>query len=172
MFFAVEGEPPFDKGTLVQTLAAVVNEDPRQMLRAGPLEALLTALLTKNPEDRLSASRVRIWLRWLVDVAHSAPPPEVLSTQGPGGTILHPPAHRLPSLNPPRRRWRPWLRPPPARWRRQRPIQPRRRPRTLRLNRLRPSQKGVQLSGRPHLFTVRAGVGSLACSPFWWWSAC
>ena len=87
MFFAVEGEPPFDKGTLVRTLAAVVAEDPRPMLRAGPLEALLTALLAKNPEDRLSASKVRIWLRWLVDLAHSAPSSEVLPTQRPGGTI-------------------------------------------------------------------------------------
>jgi hypothetical protein len=77
MFFAVEGAPPFDKGTLVRTLAAVVDEDPRPMLRAGPLTALLTALLAKNPEDRLSASKVRIWLRWLVDVAHWAPFSEV-----------------------------------------------------------------------------------------------
>ena len=29
IFFAVEGAPPFDKGTLVRTLAAVVDEDPR-----------------------------------------------------------------------------------------------------------------------------------------------
>jgi serine/threonine protein kinase len=97
MFLAVEGQPPFDKGTLVRTLAAVVNEDPRPMLRAGPLEALFTALLAKDPEDRLSASRVRIWLRWLVDVAHSAPPSEVLPTQGPGGPIPLP-STRSPSL--------------------------------------------------------------------------
>jgi hypothetical protein len=77
MYFAVEGAPPFDKGTLVRTLAAVVDEDPRLMLRAGPLTALLTALLAKDPEDRLSASKVRIWLRWLVDVAHWAPASEV-----------------------------------------------------------------------------------------------
>jgi serine/threonine protein kinase len=88
MFFAVEGEPPFDKGTLVRTLAAVVGEEPRPMLRAGPLEGLLTALLAKNPDDRLSASKVRIWLRWLVDVA-----------QGPGGTIP-PPSTRSPSTEP------------------------------------------------------------------------
>jgi eukaryotic-like serine/threonine-protein kinase len=99
MFFAVEGEPPFDKGTLVRTLAAVVNEDPRPMLRAGPLEALLTALLAKNPEDRLSASRVRIWLRWLVDVAHAPRPSEFLSTQAPGGAIPHSPT-RSPSSRP------------------------------------------------------------------------
>ena len=96
MFFAVEGEPPFDKGTLVRTLAAVVAEDPRPMLRAGPLEALLTGLLAKNPEDRLSASKVRIWLRWLVDLAHSAPSSEVLPTQRPGGTIPLPSATRSP----------------------------------------------------------------------------
>ena len=77
MYFAVEGAPPFDKGTLVRTLAAVVDEDPRPMLRAGPLTALLTALLAKDPEDRLSASKVRIWLRWLVDVVHWAPFSEV-----------------------------------------------------------------------------------------------
>ena len=46
--------------------AAAVDEDPRPMLRAGPLTALLTALLAKDPDDRLSASKVRIWLRWLV----------------------------------------------------------------------------------------------------------
>jgi eukaryotic-like serine/threonine-protein kinase len=95
MFFAVEAEPPFDKGTLVRTLAAVVDEEPRPMLRAGPLEALLTALLAKNPEDRLSASKVRIWLRWLVDVAHSAPSSEVLATQGPGDTIRSPSIRHL-----------------------------------------------------------------------------
>jgi hypothetical protein len=85
MFFAVEGHPPFDKGTLIRTLAAVIDEDPRPMVRAGPLVALLRALLAKNPDDRLSAPKVRVWLRWLVGAAHPAPPSEVLPTQ-PEGT--------------------------------------------------------------------------------------
>jgi serine/threonine protein kinase len=97
IFFAVEGAPPFDKGTLVRTLAAVVKEDPRPMRRSGPLEALLPALLAKNPEDRLSASKVRIWLRWLGNVAHATPPSEIPATQAPGGPISHPPA-RSPSI--------------------------------------------------------------------------
>jgi eukaryotic-like serine/threonine-protein kinase len=97
IFFAVEGEPPFDKGTLVRTLAAVVKEDPRPTRRSGPLEALLPALLAKSPEDRLSASKVRIWLRWLVKVARATPPSAVPSTQAPGGPIPHPPA-RSPSI--------------------------------------------------------------------------
>ena len=36
MFFAVEGQPPFDKGALIPTLAAVVNEGPQPPRRAGP----------------------------------------------------------------------------------------------------------------------------------------
>jgi serine/threonine protein kinase len=87
IFFAVEGAPPFDKGTLVRTLVAVVKEDPRPTRRSGPLEALLPALLAKNPEDRLSASKVRIWLRWLGNVAHATPPSEIPSTQAPGDAV-------------------------------------------------------------------------------------
>jgi eukaryotic-like serine/threonine-protein kinase len=105
MFFAVEGEPPFDKGTLIRTLAAVVKEDPRPMRRAGPLKALLTALLAKNPEDRLAAQKVRVWLRWLVDVARPAPPSEVLPAEGPGGSDLSPATS--PASEPAKaRRWR------------------------------------------------------------------
>jgi eukaryotic-like serine/threonine-protein kinase len=87
MYFAVEGEPPFEKSTLTGTLAAVVNEDPRPMLRAGPAATLITALLAKDPDDRLSAPRVRVWLRWLVDVARPAPFLKVLPEQSPGGRV-------------------------------------------------------------------------------------
>jgi eukaryotic-like serine/threonine-protein kinase len=97
IFFAVEGEPPFDKGTLVRTLAAVVKEAPRPTRRSGPLEAILPALLAKDPEDRLSASKVRIWLRWLGGVAHATPPSAIPSTQAPGGPVPYPPA-RSPSI--------------------------------------------------------------------------
>ena len=96
-------ERRFDKGTLVRTLAAVVKEDPRPTRRSGPLEALLPALLAKNPEDRLSASKVRIWLRWLGNVAHATPPSEIPSTQALGGPItptspvtFHPTAPKTP----------------------------------------------------------------------------
>ena len=87
MYFAVEGEPPFEKSTLTGTLAAVVNEDPRPMLRAGPAATLITALLAKDPDDRLSAPRVRVWLRWLVDVARPAPFLKVLPEQSPGPPV-------------------------------------------------------------------------------------
>jgi len=66
IYFAVEGEPPFDKGGPVPTLAAVVHEHPRPMRRAGPLEPAITALLRKPPADRLTAPDLRGMLRKVV----------------------------------------------------------------------------------------------------------
>jgi eukaryotic-like serine/threonine-protein kinase len=91
MYAAVEGEPPFDKGALIPTLAAVVNEEPRPMRRAGPLAPVIAALLAKDPGARPSAATVRAWLDMLVEEALPASPTEVLPTRGPAGTIPLPP---------------------------------------------------------------------------------
>jgi serine/threonine protein kinase len=92
LFYAVEGEPPFDKGALVPTLAAVVNEDPRPMRRAGPLAPVIGALLAKDPAARPSAVKLRDWLGALVDRARPVPSPEGPPAHGPGGTVPLPPA--------------------------------------------------------------------------------
>src|SRR5918993_277765 len=92
MFYAVEGEPPFDRGTSIATLAAVVNDPPRTPRRAGPLGPLITALLAKDPGSRPSGPKVRAWLSWLLVVAPSAPPTEILPTQKPTPTKRFPPA--------------------------------------------------------------------------------
>jgi eukaryotic-like serine/threonine-protein kinase len=92
MFYAVEGEPPFDRGTSIATLAAVVNDPPRTPRRAGPLGPLITALLAKDPGSRPSGPKVRAWLSWLLVVAPSAPPTEILPTQRPTPTKRFPPA--------------------------------------------------------------------------------
>jgi serine/threonine protein kinase len=73
IFYAVEGAPPFDRGTSIATLAAVVNEPPRPPRRAGPLTGLLTALLAKDPAARPSGPKVRAWLSWVLVVAPSSP---------------------------------------------------------------------------------------------------
>jgi eukaryotic-like serine/threonine-protein kinase len=97
MFFAVEGEPPFDKGALIPTLAAVINEEPRPLRRAGPLAPVIGALLAKDPAGRPSAPEVRARLRRLLDAARPAPPPQPASTRGPGGTVpLQPPPAFVP----------------------------------------------------------------------------
>jgi eukaryotic-like serine/threonine-protein kinase len=59
MYFAVEGEPPFERGGAVPTLTAVVNDPPRPPRRAGRLQPLLLALLAKEPEERASAGQLR-----------------------------------------------------------------------------------------------------------------
>jgi hypothetical protein len=85
MFYAVEGEPPFDRGTSIATLAAVVNDPPRRPERAGPLTALLTALLDKDPRSRPTGPALRAELGRLT--TRPAPPTEVLPVHGPGRSV-------------------------------------------------------------------------------------
>jgi eukaryotic-like serine/threonine-protein kinase len=81
MFYAVEGQAPFDQGSSIATLTAVVNQDPRPMRRAGPLAPLLSALLAKNPARRPPATALRAASRLLA--ASPAPPTEDLEAQRP-----------------------------------------------------------------------------------------
>ena len=90
LFYAVEGEPPFDRGSSIATLAAVVNEPPRAPRRAGALTPIITALLAKDPTARPSDAEVRAELGRL---AGPRPfPTEVLPVQGPGRTVPLPAA--------------------------------------------------------------------------------
>jgi eukaryotic-like serine/threonine-protein kinase len=86
MFYAVEGEPPFDRGTSIATLAAVVNDPPRTPRRAGALTPLITALLSKDPGSRPSGPELRAGLGRLV-AARPFPATEVLPVHGPGRTV-------------------------------------------------------------------------------------
>jgi serine/threonine protein kinase len=92
LFYAVEGQPPFDCGTSIATLAAVVNDPPRRPERAGPLTPLLTALLDKDPTSRPTGPKVRAWLDWLRIVALPSAPVEFLRTQrqGRAGSLAPP----------------------------------------------------------------------------------
>jgi eukaryotic-like serine/threonine-protein kinase len=83
MYYAVEGEPPFDRGTSIATLAAVVNDPPRPPRRAGTLTSLITALLAKDPSSRPSGPELRAELSRLA-AAPASPPTEVLPAE-PGG---------------------------------------------------------------------------------------
>ena len=94
MFYAVEGEPPFDRGTSIATLAAVVNDPPRTPRRAGRLTPLIAALLAKDPGSRPSGPELRAELDRLAAIP-SSPPTEVLPAYGPGRTIP------LPAASPP-----------------------------------------------------------------------
>jgi hypothetical protein len=101
MFYAVEGEPPFDRGTSIATLAAVVNDPPRAPRRAGPLTDLISALLAKDPAARPSGPKVRAWLNWALLVA-SSPPTRALPARAPDRPLALEPEPSRPVQRPAR----------------------------------------------------------------------
>jgi eukaryotic-like serine/threonine-protein kinase len=98
MFYAVEGEAPFDRGSSIATLGAVVNEDPRPMRRAGPLAPLITALLAKDPAERPPVRVLRAG-SWLL-AAIPAPPTEDRQARRPDRTVPSPRSEGTPVLEP------------------------------------------------------------------------
>ncbi|HVL04937.1 MAG TPA: serine/threonine-protein kinase, partial [Acidimicrobiales bacterium] len=70
LYFAVEGQPPFDKGAPLPTLTSIVQDPPRPTERAGVLGPVLDGLLVKDPLARLSGAQLR---RQLERVAATAP---------------------------------------------------------------------------------------------------
>jgi len=63
LFAAVEGRPPFDRGSVHATFTAVVNDAPAPFQHAGPLRPVIEGLLAKDPGRRLSADQARAALR-------------------------------------------------------------------------------------------------------------
>ncbi|NGO71124.1 serine/threonine-protein kinase, partial [Streptomyces boncukensis] len=67
LFAAVEGRPPYDKGSAISTLTAVMTEPVPSSERAGALSEAIAGLLVKDPEKRLDVSGARVLLQ---PVAH------------------------------------------------------------------------------------------------------
>jgi eukaryotic-like serine/threonine-protein kinase len=59
LYYAVEGQAPFERDGSIATLTAVVNEQPRPPARAGELAPVIVELLNKDPERRPSATTLR-----------------------------------------------------------------------------------------------------------------
>jgi serine/threonine protein kinase len=57
LYFAVEGVPPFHRGTPDETYGAILMEDPPWPQRAGGLAPLIERLLRKDPDRRPTAAR-------------------------------------------------------------------------------------------------------------------
>jgi eukaryotic-like serine/threonine-protein kinase len=62
MYYAVEGQAPFERPSTLAALGAVVNEPPREPQGAGALAPILMSLLEKDPAARPSLRQVRIRL--------------------------------------------------------------------------------------------------------------
>jgi hypothetical protein len=67
LYFATEGEPPFQSDSALATASAVVNGDPRPAQHEGPLTGLIGRLLTKDPAARATAGEARASLSRVSD---------------------------------------------------------------------------------------------------------
>jgi serine/threonine protein kinase len=83
LYAAVEGRPPFARGEAMATMMSVVSEHPAPMLRAGPLEPVLTGLLNKDPVARTSAETARQQLAAVLAGTPPAPLPPAPAASPP-----------------------------------------------------------------------------------------
>ncbi|MGH3549500.1 MAG: serine/threonine-protein kinase [Pseudonocardiaceae bacterium] len=59
LFAAVEGRPPYDAGSAMATVAAVVHDEVPRASCSGPLAEVISGLMVKNPTRRMPLSQVR-----------------------------------------------------------------------------------------------------------------
>ncbi len=81
LYAAVEGSPPYDKGSAIATLTAVMTEPLDPPKNAGPLTDVVYGLLAKDPAQRLDDAGARALLTQVVNApeeadGHAAAPPE------------------------------------------------------------------------------------------------
>ncbi|MEV6617762.1 serine/threonine-protein kinase [Streptomyces sp. NPDC051051] len=66
LYAAVEGTPPYDKGSAIATLTAVMTEQLEEPKNAGPLRDVIYGLLTKDPVHRLDDAGARAKLNAVI----------------------------------------------------------------------------------------------------------
>jgi hypothetical protein len=82
LFAAVEGRPPYDAGTAMATVAAVVQDEVPQTSCSGPLAEVISGLMVKDPAHRLPLSQVRQLLGAPPEPAQPADSPSATGTAG------------------------------------------------------------------------------------------
>ncbi|MGW4021628.1 serine/threonine-protein kinase, partial [Streptomyces sp. NPDC005009] len=71
LYAAVEGTPPYDKGSAIATLTAVMTEPLDEPKNAGPLRDVIYGLLNKDPAQRLDDRGARAMLNAVLDAPAS-----------------------------------------------------------------------------------------------------
>jgi serine/threonine protein kinase len=90
LYTAVEGRPPFDRGTPMATLLAVASQEPAPFRAAGPLVPVLKGLLTKPVAERMTAGQARAALELILasgrddEVPAAQPAPDLESAARAG----------------------------------------------------------------------------------------
>ena len=86
MYAMVEGHPPYDKGSALSTLTAVMTEELVPPAHGGPLVPVIAGLLRKDPEQRFDERTTRqLLLRVLAEAEAEAqqPAPQPLRQPSP-----------------------------------------------------------------------------------------
>ncbi|WP_228915615.1 serine/threonine-protein kinase [Streptomyces sp. DH20] len=86
LYAAVEGTPPYDKGSAIATLTAVMTEPLEEPKNAGPLRDVIHGLLNKDPAQRLDDRAARAMLTAVI----SAPDAEDADGQPTDATRVVP----------------------------------------------------------------------------------
>ncbi|MFD3549089.1 serine/threonine-protein kinase [Streptomyces sp. NPDC058655] len=80
LYASVEGVPPYDKGSALATLTAVMTEPVDPPKNAGPLTEVIYGLLAKDPAHRLDDVRARAMLTAVVEAPEPEPAPPASPT--------------------------------------------------------------------------------------------
>ncbi|MFE0881061.1 serine/threonine-protein kinase [Streptomyces rochei] len=75
LYAAVEGTPPYDKGSAIATLTAVMTESLEEPKNAGPLRDVIYGLLNKDPAQRLDDAGARALLNKVIHAPDPADEP-------------------------------------------------------------------------------------------------
>ncbi|MDC0765813.1 serine/threonine-protein kinase [Streptomyces sp. HD] len=78
LYASVEGVPPYDKGSAIATLTAVMTEPMEEPKNAGPLKDVIYGLLTKDPVERLDDAGARAMLKAVIHAPEPKDEPEPL----------------------------------------------------------------------------------------------
>ncbi|KUL24068.1 serine/threonine-protein kinase [Streptomyces regalis] len=77
LYASVEGVPPYDKGSAIATLTAVMTEPLEEPKNAGPLKDVIYGLLTKDPAKRLDDAGARAMLNAVIHAPEPKGEPEL-----------------------------------------------------------------------------------------------
>ncbi|MGW8487985.1 serine/threonine-protein kinase [Streptomyces sp. NPDC055886] len=81
LYASVEGCPPYDKGSAIATLTAVMTEPLDPPKNAGPLTDVIYGLLARDPDQRLDDAGARALLNDVINAPDAPAPAPVDSTQ-------------------------------------------------------------------------------------------
>ncbi|MFI8001999.1 serine/threonine-protein kinase [Streptomyces sp. NPDC086010] len=81
LYASVEGRPPYDKGSAIATLTAVMTEPVEPPQHAGGLEEVIYGLLARDPDQRLDDAGARVLLNAVINAPEAPVTPPAERTQ-------------------------------------------------------------------------------------------